>query len=247
MEVLCPICFNLFDDPVTWPAPSCEEKHNFCRGCLFLMCDSKELKSLCPICRAQSTVPILDQLWTLPVDPVLNARIAAEYPEHHALSMAKRERKQREYESLPRTTLPIFVNFERQVGFDCSSLHRGKVVDFRIFEPAHALLLATCFANPETTRFGLLLAGETWGYIAGSTSAEGRIDHFSPLPAAAFSRSLRTRSPLRRGASHRLPDRGVPPFRDLPSQSSRRSSLRLASSPRRWATPSPSSSPEGKC
>ena len=183
IEVLCPICFNLLDDPVTWPAPSCEEKHNFCRGCLSIMCDSKDLKSLCPICRAPSTVPILDQLWTLPVDPVLNARIEHDYPEHHAESVVKRERKQREYEALPRVIIPIFDKPETQVGgagFDCSSLHRGKVVDFRIFTPEHALLLATCFANPEP-RFGLLLEGETWGYIAGGTLPDHSANNDIPL------------------------------------------------------------------
>lgn len=183
IELLCPICFNLLDDPVTWPAPQCEEKHNFCRHCIETMCETREVKSLCPICRAPSTVPVLDQLWTLPVDEILNERLKTEYPEHHAESMARRERKHAEYDALPRICVPVFESCEHQLAEPSRErLHRGKKVDFRISKPEHLLLLATCFANPETTRFGILLEGERWGYIAGSAC----LSRLTPLPFLRF-------------------------------------------------------------
>lgn len=183
IELLCPICFNLLDDPVTWPAPQCEEKHNFCRHCIETMCETREVKSLCPICRAPSTVPVLDQLWTLPVDEILNERLKTEYPEHHAESMARRERKHAEYDALPRIRVPVFESCEHQLAEPSRErLHRGKKVDFRISKPEHLLLLATCFANPETTRFGILLEGERWGYIAGSAC----LSRLTPLPSLRF-------------------------------------------------------------
>lgn len=84
-DLHCAICFEIYDDPVKWPAPECG--HHFCRKCLAQMVTKGGVtsRSLCPICRAPTTFPILDSLWTIPTDKTLDESVEAEYPELHAL------------------------------------------------------------------------------------------------------------------------------------------------------------------
>jgi len=172
-DLTCPICLQLFDDPVCWPNPQCNGSHHFCRPCIERMATTP-LRRLCPICRAPSALPILDQLWTLPVSEELSARLEADYPAAFAASVARRTAAQVAHEALPRFELPLIPNLETTISSDAASkLSRGRVVDVNFFTAEHFLALAAALANKHArSRFALLMEGQRWGYIAGVSSPQ---------------------------------------------------------------------------
>lgn len=207
-ELTCPICYELYDDPVCWPAPSCIEKHHFCRPCIQRLCESTTLESLCPLCRAPSNNPILDHLWALPIDDALNARLESEYPEHYATSMARREERQLEYANLPRIVVPLLFDFQRYLsGHSERDLGRGKVVSILLSKPEHFLVLANALTSANTKhvkRFGVLMEGERWGYVAGIVSPELFSQSNTPKTAKQVIAQLRVSRKVGRGGSIKL-------------------------------------------
>lgn len=169
-ELTCPICFDLFEDPIDWPSPQCEQ-HHFCRMCVHKLCESATTRSVCPICRATSSAPVRDILWSLPVNEVLNARIQAEYPEAYAKSIAAQEERLRRQAELPRVSLPLFESMQRLMTVDAeSTLKRGKSVDIFLSTNEQILTLSAVLAKKGPQRFGILLQGQRSGYIAGIVS-----------------------------------------------------------------------------
>ena len=124
--------------------------------------------SVCPICRAPSSAPILDLLWTLPVSEAVNTQIEKEFPEEYSKGLVERQARQPRHAALPRISVPLFENTSRMMTIDAeSALKRGKAVDIYLTEPSQFLALAAVLAKKGPQRFGILMRGQQWGYVAG--------------------------------------------------------------------------------
>ena len=178
IEFTCPICLDLFSDPVCWPVEQCAY-HKFCRECL----DRSvfKLASRCPICRSATTIT---DVWALPTDEGLAAEIAAAYPEQHATNVRRSTALRQCLESLEKLALPLLEHVEntlhprtlRALG-DGSSIKSGATLEVQLRTPQHFLLLATCLSATQSPnqkkRFGLLFDGQTQrGFLAGIVSPQ---------------------------------------------------------------------------
>ena len=173
-EVLtCPICLDLMADPVAWPAPHCGE-HSFCRECLER--SVHKLSSRCPICRTPARI---DDVWSLPCNGNVVALLESDFPERHAESMRRSQLRRERFLGVPRLNVPVLQSFEQLLSQhserDISRLgcRPGTKINLTIFSPSHYLLLATSISSHEASanaRFGLLLEGQSWGFVAGIVS-----------------------------------------------------------------------------
>jgi len=175
-DLLCPICYHLYDEPVSWPTPACAD-HVFCRRCIEQYCRRMKSADVCPICRSHATTEkrVLNEIWKLPINDVTEARIRADFSEQHA----QHQQRRAERWQTRGLYVPLFADFTRCLVSttrpgSSGELYCGKTVEIVINSPVQFLTLATALSqplnSPSSGRFGLLLDDQAWGFIAGLIS-----------------------------------------------------------------------------
>ena len=159
LELSCPVCLNLLDDPVSWPSARCRV-HPICRSCLLKSSECMSMR--CPVCRAPAPLEeefSLSSIWKLPVHTLFDDEIRETFPDEWSSNLQRRA---------PNLTLPLFE--EQFVQKQRKGVKCGDTLSLKFTEPRHLLLLCKCLSDKQISRFALLPEGSATGFIAGLVS-----------------------------------------------------------------------------
>jgi len=161
-EFDCPVCYQLFHEPITLPCG-----HTFCRSCVQR---SLDFQSQCPCCRAVCYVRVADaqENW------VIASVMKAQWPE----AVRARAATHNAEEAASRDWMPLFP---------IHAAFPGEYMRLHIFEPRYRLMIRRCLA--ANRRFGMCgELGNEWNVDVATIMV---IEQVAPLPDGRFLLTVR--------------------------------------------------------